>query len=186
MVKQERVPQILMGASSSNKLGCCKKISLEMRQSWRISDSDSCTCFPGRPRTSRSRLIMPSKSDWSMTFLFSSPPPKVNDTLSLSLSLSLTHTHTLSLSIRCSEDEEDDAKPQNPYTKMSSGSEQITSHRSHDASLAETQVRRRRRRDAGSGSRFGGRAGSFEDEGGGFYTFLSRKKREGFVSLFCF
>lgn len=55
-----------MGASSSNKLGCCKKISLETTQSCRISDSESWTCLPGRPRTSRSRLIMSSSRDWSI------------------------------------------------------------------------------------------------------------------------
>lgn len=64
--RRKKLPQILIGASSSNKLGCCKKISLEAAQSWRISDSDNCTCFPGRPRTSRRRLIMSSRSVWSI------------------------------------------------------------------------------------------------------------------------
>ena len=31
--KKKKIPQILMGASSSNKLGCCKKITLETTQS---------------------------------------------------------------------------------------------------------------------------------------------------------
>lgn len=62
-----KIPQILIGASSSNKLGCCKKISREVTQSWRISDSDNWTCFPGRPRTSSRRLIMSSRTDWSIS-----------------------------------------------------------------------------------------------------------------------
>jgi len=63
----KNLPQILIGASSSNKLGCCKKISLAVEHSWRISVSDSWTCFPGRLRTSRSRLIMSSKTACSIS-----------------------------------------------------------------------------------------------------------------------
>lgn len=65
------VPQILMGAHSSSKLGCFKKISLETAQSCRISDSDNCTCLPGRRRTSRRRLIMSSRTEGSIS---ESPP----------------------------------------------------------------------------------------------------------------
>lgn len=57
------IPQILMGASSSSKLGCWRKMSLEATQSCLISDSDSWTCFPGRAnRTSVSRRIMSSST----------------------------------------------------------------------------------------------------------------------------
>lgn len=70
VIRKGKLPQILIGASSSNKLGCCKKISLETTQSWRISDSDSWTCFPGRVRTSRRRLIISSKTDCSILFFF--------------------------------------------------------------------------------------------------------------------
>lgn len=46
------LPQILSGASSSNKIGCCKNISLDFKQSPRTSDSVIATIFPGRhPRT---------------------------------------------------------------------------------------------------------------------------------------
>ena len=56
-----------MGASISNKLGCFKKISLEVRHSWRISDSDSWNCLPGLPLTSSNRVIMLSRTDGSIT-----------------------------------------------------------------------------------------------------------------------
>lgn len=79
--KWRKIPQILIGASSSNKLGCCKKISLETAQSWRISDSDSCTCFPGRPRTSSNRLIMSSRTAWSIFFVSIDPKKKKSQRL---------------------------------------------------------------------------------------------------------
>lgn len=41
-------PQILMGASSSKRMGCCMKMSLAFTHSILISPSNSCTCFPGR------------------------------------------------------------------------------------------------------------------------------------------
>lgn len=56
-----------MGASSSSKLGCWRKISLEATQSCLISDSESWTCFPGLAnRTSVSRLIMSSSTAGSI------------------------------------------------------------------------------------------------------------------------
>lgn len=51
-----------MGASSSRRLGCSKKISLDFKQSCLISDSESCTCLPGLPLTSSKRLIIPSSA----------------------------------------------------------------------------------------------------------------------------
>lgn len=62
------LPQILMGASSSRRLGCCRKISLDFKQSLLISDSDSCTCFPGLPLTSSNRLIISSSATESIWF----------------------------------------------------------------------------------------------------------------------
>lgn len=59
-------PQILIGASSSRRLGCWRKISLDTPQSCRISDSESCTCLPGLDRTSRRRLMMSSKTAGSI------------------------------------------------------------------------------------------------------------------------
>lgn len=60
---QENTPQILMGASSSRRLGCWRKISLETVQSWRISLSMSCTCFPAFTCLySNSLLIMSSST----------------------------------------------------------------------------------------------------------------------------
>ncbi|EHA8591585.1 hypothetical protein COCNU_scaffold084446G000010 [Cocos nucifera] len=56
-----------MGASSSRRLGCCIKISLDTRHSCRISASESCTCFPGLlPLTSRSRCMIPSNTAGSI------------------------------------------------------------------------------------------------------------------------
>lgn len=56
-----------MGASSSSKLGCLMKMSLEATQSCLISDSESWTCLPGRAnRTSVSRWIMSSSAFGSM------------------------------------------------------------------------------------------------------------------------
>ena len=53
------VPQILMGASSSSKIGWLIKISRAFMQRERISDSNSCTCFPGLlPRTSSKRVMI--------------------------------------------------------------------------------------------------------------------------------
>lgn len=46
--KAKGVPQILMGASSSSKLGWLMKMSLEATQSCLISDSESWTCLPGQ------------------------------------------------------------------------------------------------------------------------------------------
>ena len=61
------IPQILMGAWSSRRLGCWMKISRAARQSCRISDSDNWTCFPGRAsRTSKSRLMMSSNTAGSI------------------------------------------------------------------------------------------------------------------------
>ena len=55
------LPQILMGASSSSRLGCCIKISFDSRHNRLISCSVSCTCLPGRPfLTSKSRSIISS------------------------------------------------------------------------------------------------------------------------------
>jgi hypothetical protein len=42
-----QIPQILMGASSSSRLGWCRKISLAAAHSCLISDSDNCAFFPG-------------------------------------------------------------------------------------------------------------------------------------------
>lgn len=45
-------PHIFKGASSSNKIGWLRKISLDFKQRPRISPSVNCTFFPGRePRT---------------------------------------------------------------------------------------------------------------------------------------
>lgn len=52
-----------MGASSSNRMGCEMKISRALVQRYRISASNSWTCFPGRlPLTSSSLSMMESKS----------------------------------------------------------------------------------------------------------------------------
>lgn len=40
-------PQIFKGASNSNKIGCCKNISRDFKQSPLTSASDICTCLPG-------------------------------------------------------------------------------------------------------------------------------------------
>jgi len=67
--KHKNIPQILIGASSSSKLGCWRKISLEAEQSCLISASDNWTCFPGRDnRTSVSRRIMSSSTVSSITW----------------------------------------------------------------------------------------------------------------------
>lgn len=48
------IPHILSGASSSSKIGCDKNISRDFKHNPRISDSVSCTFFPGlEPRTKR-------------------------------------------------------------------------------------------------------------------------------------
>jgi len=61
------IPQILMGASSSSRLGCERKISLAAAQSCLISDSDSCAFFPGlRFFTSRSRRMTSSSKAGSI------------------------------------------------------------------------------------------------------------------------
>ena len=68
IIKAKGVPQILMGASSSSKLGWLMKMSLEATQSCLISDSESWTCFPGRAnRTSVRRRIMSSRTASSIT-----------------------------------------------------------------------------------------------------------------------
>ena len=58
----------LMGASSSSNIGWEMKISRAFVHKYRISASNSCTCFPGLlPRTSRRRSMTESKSTsfWS-------------------------------------------------------------------------------------------------------------------------
>lgn len=66
--KQKQVPQILRGASSSRRLGCWRKISLETVQSWRISFSVSWTCCCLAALVclkSNKRLIISSKTaEW--------------------------------------------------------------------------------------------------------------------------
>ena len=50
------LPHILSGASSSRRIGCDKKISLDLRHKPRISPSVSWTFLPGRePRTEKKR-----------------------------------------------------------------------------------------------------------------------------------
>lgn len=56
-----------MGASSSNRLGCWRKISLEAAHSWRISDSESWTWRAVLAcRNSKSRLMMSSSTTGSI------------------------------------------------------------------------------------------------------------------------
>lgn len=51
-VANEYLPHIFNGASSSNRMGCDKNISRDLRHSPRISPSESCTFLPGlAPRT---------------------------------------------------------------------------------------------------------------------------------------
>jgi hypothetical protein len=72
---RENAPQILMGASISTRLDCWRKISLETEQSWRISVSISCTCFPARTcRYSNSLSIMSSSTAGSIVSPFPFPP----------------------------------------------------------------------------------------------------------------
>lgn len=60
-------PQILMGASSSSRLGWDMKVSLAVKHSSLISFSESCTCLPGLPfRTSSRRSMMSSTAAVSM------------------------------------------------------------------------------------------------------------------------
>lgn len=64
---ESNIPQILIGASSSRRLDCWRKISLEATQSCLISFSESWTCFPGlADRTSRRRLIISSRTTSSI------------------------------------------------------------------------------------------------------------------------
>lgn len=42
------LPHIFKGASKSNKIGCCKNISLDFKHKPRTSASDICTVLPGR------------------------------------------------------------------------------------------------------------------------------------------
>ncbi len=58
----EYIPQILIGASSSRRLGCAKNKSLDVRHSCRISASDNCTCFPGLALLTSNNLAMISSS----------------------------------------------------------------------------------------------------------------------------
>ena len=67
---KKRNTQILIGASSPNKLGWFKKISLETTQSCRISDSDNWTCFPGFPLTSNNLSIISSRTACSILSSF--------------------------------------------------------------------------------------------------------------------
>lgn len=68
-IRSMYIPQILIGASSSSKLGCWRKISLEAKHNCLISASESWTCFPGRAnRTSVSRRIMSSSTASSITW----------------------------------------------------------------------------------------------------------------------
>ena len=53
-----------MGARRSRRIGWERKICLALTQSWRISDSESCTCFP--PFPSRSLLITSSNTPLSI------------------------------------------------------------------------------------------------------------------------
>lgn len=46
-------PQILIGAWRWRRLGWERKTCLELTQSWRISASESCACFPPLPSSSR-------------------------------------------------------------------------------------------------------------------------------------
>lgn len=53
----ESSPQILIGASSSRRIGWLMKMSRDLVQRYRISCSASCTCFPGLlPRTARREI----------------------------------------------------------------------------------------------------------------------------------
>jgi hypothetical protein len=68
--KSGSVPQILMGASSSSRMGWEMKISRAFMQRLRISWAPSWTCLPGRlPRTSKSLSIMLSTSMSPIFFL---------------------------------------------------------------------------------------------------------------------
>ena len=63
-----------MGASSSKRFGCWRKISLEAAQSCRISDSDSCTCLALTGlgfRKSNNLFMMSSNNAESMDFSLS-------------------------------------------------------------------------------------------------------------------
>lgn len=77
---KKRIPQILMGALSSRRLGWDKKIWRALTQSCRISPSDSWTCFP--PLPSSSLLIISSNTPLSIIpsiviiFQNSFPSPK--------------------------------------------------------------------------------------------------------------
>lgn len=77
---KKRIPQILMGALSSRRLGWDKKIWRALTQSCRISPSDSWTCFP--PFPSSSLLIISSNTPLSIIpsiviiFQNSFPSPK--------------------------------------------------------------------------------------------------------------
>ena len=52
------LPHIFRGASSSRRMGCCRKISRDLRHRPRTSDSLICTVFPGRePRTEKKITI---------------------------------------------------------------------------------------------------------------------------------
>lgn len=56
-------PQILMGASSSRRMGCLMKMERAFEHRYRISCSSRSTCWPGlEPRTSSRRSMMLSTS----------------------------------------------------------------------------------------------------------------------------
>lgn len=86
------IPQILMGASSSRRLGWLIKISRDATQSCLISDSVSCTSFPGfEDRTSISFSIILSNTTGSISSL----PPTTTTTPSPFLSFGfVSHAHT--------------------------------------------------------------------------------------------
>ena len=50
------LPHIFKGASSSKRIGCDKKISLDLRHNPRISPSVNCTFFPGRAPRTRNKI----------------------------------------------------------------------------------------------------------------------------------
>lgn len=60
----ESWPHMRIGAWSSRSIGSDKKSWRALTQSWRISPSDNCTCFP--PLPSNSLLIISSNADLSI------------------------------------------------------------------------------------------------------------------------
>ena len=90
------LPQILIGASNSRRLGWLMKISLAVKHSCRISCSVNCTCLPGLPfLTSKSGSIISSK-------IASSCKIHVSVTLGCNGALSLLTLHIAAASaLRC-------------------------------------------------------------------------------------